>query len=122
MKRRVLVAVEDLLFASKIRGAAESLGVEYDSARNVADAAAKAKAAPPSLFIADLHGQRCDPFALAEAFKGDAELCLIPLVGFFSHVEMELKRRAESSGFDLALPRSVFVGKLPDILNGNFTG
>lgn len=122
MKRRVLVASEDIFFASKIRGAAESVGVEYDSARSVEAAAAKAKSDPPALVIADLHGLRCDPFALAETFKADPELRAIPFVGFFSHVQVELKRRAEASGFDLVLPRSAFVGKLSAILAGDLAG
>jgi PleD family two-component response regulator len=118
MKRRVLAAVEDILFASKIRAAAESLGVDYDSARSVEAAAAKARTDRPSLVIADLHGVRCDPFALAETFKADPALRAVPLVGFFSHVQVELKRRAESAGFDHVLPRSVFNQKLPQILLG----
>jgi PleD family two-component response regulator len=117
MKRRVLVAVDDIFFASKIRAAAESVGVEYDSARSVEVAAAKAKADPPSLVIADLHGARCDAFALAETFKADAALRDIPLVGFFSHVQTELKRRAESAGFDRVLPRSAFSSQLVNILS-----
>jgi PleD family two-component response regulator len=118
MKRRVLAAVEDIFFASKIRGAAESLGVEYDTARSVEAAAAKAKSDPPSVVVADLHGLRCDPFALAETFKADAELRAIPLVGFFSHVQTELRERALAAGFDQVLPRSAFTQKLPEILSG----
>ncbi|HEX8161362.1 MAG TPA: hypothetical protein VF538_05790 [Pyrinomonadaceae bacterium] len=118
MKRRVLVAVEDLLFASKIRGAAESLGVEYDTARSVEAAAAKAKTDPPSVVVADLHGLRCDPFALAETFKADAELRAVPLVGFFSHAQTELRERALAAGFDQVLPRSAFTQRLHEILGG----
>jgi CheY-like chemotaxis protein len=116
MKRRVLAAVDDIFFASKIRGAAESLGVEYDSARSVEAAAAKARSDPPSLVIADLHGLRCDPFALAETFKADPELRAIPLVGFFSHVQTELRERALAAGFDRVIPRSTFSSQLTTIL------
>ena len=118
MKRRVLAAVEDIFFASKIRAAAESQGVEYDSARSVEAAATKARSDPPALVIADLHGLRCDPFALAEVFKADAALRDIPLLGFFSHVQTELRERALAAGFDRVLPRSVFSQTLPAILRG----
>jgi CheY-like chemotaxis protein len=118
MKRRVLVAVDDIFFASKIRAAAESLGVEYDSARGVEAAAAKARSDPPSLVIADLHGQRCDPCALAETFKADPALRAVPLVGFFSHVQTDVRERALASGFDRVFPRSVFTQRLPEILRG----
>lgn len=118
MKRRVLAAVDDLLFASKIRAAAEESGVEYESARSLDSAIEKAKATRPDLVVADLHSERCDPFALAVAFKADAALRDVPLVGFFSHVETELRRRALAAGFDHALPRSMFAANLQEIIVG----
>jgi PleD family two-component response regulator len=121
MKRRVLAAVDDIFFASKIRAAAEASGVEYDSARTVESAIDKAKANLPSVVIADLHSQRCDPFALAETFKADAELRDIPLLGFFSHVQTELRDRALAAGFDRVLTRSAFSSQLITIL-GEATG
>jgi PleD family two-component response regulator len=118
MKRRVLAAVDDLFFASKIRAAAETLGVEYESARSVESAIEKAKARRPDLVVADLHSERCDPVALAEAFKADATLSDVPLVGFFSHVQTAVRDRALASGFDRVLTRSVFSERLGEILQG----
>ena len=118
MKRRVLAAVDDIFFAAKIRGAAEALGVAYESARDAAAAAESARSDPPSVVVADLHATRCDPFALAESFKSDPALASVLLVGFFSHVQTELKERALRAGFDSVLPRSAFVNQLPDILRG----
>jgi PleD family two-component response regulator len=111
-----LAAVDDIFFASKIRAAAEASGVEYDSARTVESAAAKARSDPPSLVVADLHGLRCDPFALAETFKADAALRAVPLLGFFSHVQTELRDRALAAGFDRVLARSTFSSQLANIL------
>jgi CheY-like chemotaxis protein len=108
--------VDDIFFASKIRAAAESLGVEFDSARTVVSAIDKAKANVPGVVIADLHSQRCDPFALAQALKADPVLRDVPLVGFFSHVQMELRDRALAAGFDRVLARSTFSGQLVNIL------
>ena len=119
MKRRVLAAVDDIFFAAKIRGAADALGVEYGSARDAAAAVESARANLPSVVVADLHATRCDPFALAESFKGDAALANVTLVGFFSHVQTELKDRALAAGFDRVLPRSAFVQQLPQILRGS---
>lgn len=118
MKKRVLAAVDDIFFAAKIRGAADALGVEYGSARSAAAAVESARANPPSVVVADLHAARCDPFALAESFKQDAALASVPLVGFFSHVQTELRERALRAGFDHVLPRSAFVSRLPEILGG----
>jgi PleD family two-component response regulator len=119
MKRRVLAAVDDMFFASKIRATAESVGVEFERARTVESAIEKARANRPSVVLADLHSQNCDPFALAEQLKADAELRDVPLVGFFSHVQTELRDRAQAVGFDRVLARSAFVIQLPTILVGD---
>ena len=118
MKRRVLAAVPDMFFAAKIRGAAEALGVAVEFARSPDAAAEKALAEAPDLVIADLHARGCDPLALAARFKSDERLRPIPLVGFYSHVEDALRRRAEESGFDRVMPRSAFAQQLPQILQG----
>ncbi|MFL6228999.1 MAG: response regulator [Pyrinomonadaceae bacterium] len=116
MKRRVLAAVDDIFFLSKIRGTAESLGVEFDSARTVEAAIEKSRANRPDVVIADLHSQRCDPFALARDLKDDPELRDVPLIGFFSHVQTELRDRALASGFDRVLARSAFSSQLVNML------
>jgi CheY-like chemotaxis protein len=119
MTRRVLIAVDDIFFASKIRTAAESLGVEFDTARSVATAIDKARTNRPDLVIADLHSERCDAVALAQALKADVDLRDVPLVGFFSHVQTEFRDRALAAGFDRALPRSAFTQQLPQIIRGD---
>jgi PleD family two-component response regulator len=118
MKRRVLAAVDDIFFLSKIRGTAESLSVEFDSARSVESAIEKARANRPDLIIADLHSERCDPFTLARNLKDDVDLRDVPLLGFFSHVQTELRDRALASGFDRVLARSAFTQLLPELLQG----
>ena len=118
MKRRVLAVVPDMFFAAKIRAAAGVSGAEVEFARSVEAAAEKALAGGHALVVADLQAESCDFAALAARFKSDERLRAIPLVGFYSHVEVELKRRAEESGFDRVMPRSAFAGRLPEILNG----
>lgn len=120
MKRRVLVAVDDLFFAAKIRATAEHLGVEVVFPRSPDALCEAATTGAPALFIVDLHLQRYDPFAVALRLKTDATLRETPLVGFFSHVQVELQRRARDAGFDHILPRSAFTRRLPEILQGQF--
>jgi PleD family two-component response regulator len=119
MTRRVLIAVDDMFFASKIRATAESLGIAFDKARNVESALDKARADRPSLIVADLHSERCDAVALAQAFKSDPNLRNVPLIGFFSHVQTEFRDRALAAGFDQALPRSVFTQQLARLIEGD---
>jgi len=79
-----------------------------------------ARSDQPSLIICDLHGQRIDPIELAKQLKADEQLRSIPLLGFFSHVQIELQRQAEEAGFDRVLPRSVFTRSLSQLLMEEF--
>ena len=111
----VIVVVDDMFFASKIRAVAEAVGVEVSFPRNK-DALIE-KAHDARLILVDLHNQKFDSVALARELKADERLRAIPMVGFFSHVETELQRTALSAGFDRVIPRSVFARDLPKILN-----
>jgi CheY-like chemotaxis protein len=118
MKRFVIAAVDDMFFASKIRAVAEHLGVKVRFVRSADEALEAARIDAPSLIIADLHAQKCDPFGLAEQLKMDETLRAVPLLGFFSHVQTELQQRAAQAGYDRVMPRSAFSKKLAEILGG----
>ena|SRR5438132_1059885 len=118
MQRNVIAIVDDLFFASKIRGTAEQLGVSVSFLRNTESLNQTVLREHPSLIICDLHSQRIDPIALAKQLKGDEELRSIPLLGFFSHLQTELQRKARDAGFDVVIPRSAFTRDLNDILAG----
>jgi len=45
----------------------------------------------------------------------------IKLLGFFSHVQTELKKNALSAGFDEVIPRSVFARDLEELLTADYT-
>lgn len=118
MPRNIIAVVDDLFFASKIRGTAEELGVTATFARNVDATLEAARRDRPSLIICDLHCQRIDPMELASQLKADEQLRAIPLLGFFSHVQTELQRQAAAAGFDTVIPRSAFAKNLGEILAG----
>jgi len=118
MPRNVIAIVDDLFFASKIRGTAEQLGVSVRFLRNTESLNQAVLRDRPSLIICDLHSQRIDPIELAKELKADERLRSIPLLGFFSHVQTELQRQAEEAGFDRVMPRSAFSRNLADILSG----
>lgn len=118
MNRRVIAAVSDMIFASKIRGTAEALNVTVNFARSEDSLFDTAKADVPSLFILDLHSTRPDPFAIAARLKADEQLRDVPIVAFFSHVEVELQRRALDAGIEHVMPRSAFTKRLAEILGG----
>ena len=116
MAQHVLAAVDDMFFASKIKATAEHLGIDILFVRSAEAAIESARQQTPSLIIVDLHSRGVDPFALAESLKSDDQLRGLSLIGFFSHVETALQRRAEQAGYDRVLSRSAFTKHLPEIL------
>ena len=119
MASSIIAIVDDLFFASKIRGTAEQLGVVVEFARNTDSLIEAARRDQPRLIICDLHSQKIEPIELAKRLKEDEKLRSIPLLGFFSHVRTELQQQAEAAGFDRVLPRSAFTKNLALILQGS---
>ncbi|HBB97340.1 MAG TPA: hypothetical protein DC054_18330 [Blastocatellia bacterium] len=120
MSKNVIAAVDDLFFASKIRGTAEQAGIPVSFARKIEGLIESALQNQPAVIIVDLHSQKIDPIELARQLKADERLRDIPLVGFFSHVQTELQQQAQTAGFNQVMPRSMFTKNLALILQGVF--
>ena len=116
MPNPIIAVVDDMIFISKIRAVAESQGVTVRFLRTSDALVAAAREAAPPLVIVDLHSQKVDPMELASRLKADPELTMIQLLGFYSHVETELRKQAEAAGFDRVMPRSAFSANLAEIL------
>ena len=118
----IIAIVDDLFFASKIRGTAEQIGTRVQFSRSVPDAVAKVREEAPALIIADLNASCCDVLELARALKSDDALTGVPLLGFFSHIQTELQQAAIAAGYDRVIPRSAFTKNLAAILSGTGEG
>lgn len=118
MIRKVVAVVDDMFFVSKIRATGKALGMIVKFPRSVEAFRVIINDEPPVLIVVDLHNEKMNPFDLASEIKGDEGLKSIPLLGFFSHVQVELQRRAREAGYDEILPRSLFARDLVDILAG----
>jgi CheY-like chemotaxis protein len=119
MSRNIIAIVDDLFFASKIRGTAEALGVTVSFPRHADGVREVIQRNSPALIICDLHSEKFDLLSLAKALKADDATRDIPLIGFFSHVQTDLQSAAESAGFDRAMPRSIFTRQLAELLTGS---
>ncbi len=114
--RIVIAAVDDMFFAAKIKETAKALGIVVSFPRTIPALLSLAIDEPPQLFIADLHNARLNPMELATRLKDDKSLSSVPLLGFFSHVNVELQRQAVEAGYDEVVPRSLFARDLASIL------
>ncbi len=122
MARRVLAAVEDLLFRSKIGETADQLGIEAAFPRNPKKLEDALKASPPDLLIVDLNSSRFEPLGLLRSVKSDEATSGVKTIGFLSHVQKDLAVAARESGCDRVMARSAFTRDLPEILAGGSDG
>jgi len=118
MPRKIIAIVDDMFFASKIRATAEALQVEISFPRTKDAALEKTRELKPDLILIDLHNQRFDPVEFVTDLRCEPDLELIPTLGFFSHVQIELQRNAIAAGIDQVIPRSVFARDIATILGG----
>ena len=97
---RVVALVPDLMFGSRVLGVVSAAGHEPVLA---ADADAARRALPGAeLLIVDLTDDTEARIEQARELRRPDVL----LLGFYSHVEAEVRDRAERAGFDLVVPRS----------------
>ena len=115
----VIVAVDDLMFASRISSAAKALGVEIAFARSPEALVEAVRTKAPRLVILDLNSVKVRPLEAIAALKADPALAAVRTVGFVSHVQTELIGEARQAGVDQVMARSAFVSQLPQLLQGS---
>ena len=116
--RRVLGAVEDLLFKSKISETASQLGIEAAFPRSPKKLLDALQESPPDLLVLDLNSARFEPLALLRDVRSDEATRDVSTVGFLSHVQKDLAVAAREAGCDRVVARSTFTRDLPKILAG----
>jgi DNA-binding NarL/FixJ family response regulator len=118
MVRTVVAVIDDMFLASKVRATAKGLGMmaffprSLDALRHIIEESVA------DIVVVDLHHAKLDAVALGSELKTNARLSGISVIGFFSHVEAELQRKAVQAGYDQVMPRSVFFSELANILSG----
>jgi hypothetical protein len=98
---RVLALSTDLLLGSKVEAMLTAAGHEVIPS--------------PSLQEASLDGVE---LVVADLDIGNPEALVglgIPVLGYYSHVDIDTKQAAEAAGIDLAVPRSRMARELPTL-------
>ena len=111
MNRSIVASVEDLFFRSKIEATARHLNVPV----KFTDAAGLVKACDdPTVAAALVELSEGAVAAIAKLRVGANSGT--PVVGFLSHVDRELAKKAADAGTTTVLARSQFSETLPDLL------
>jgi DNA-binding NarL/FixJ family response regulator len=116
MRKKIFALVDDLFFAEKIRGTCEVCEIPVVITKSADDLLQGLKTEHPGLVVIDLNGSNTQPIDTIQSIKSDPELAGFPVLGFFSHVQADLKARALQAGCDKVLPRSQLSRNLAGIL------
>lgn len=111
-----VVVVADMLFASRVRGAAQAAGVGVATVGR-ADALARAlKRGGARLVLLDLELRSGDAAAAIREVRSDPAHADLTIVAWASHTNGEVLKAAREAGADRVLARSAFVNVLPELL------
>jgi acetylornithine deacetylase/succinyl-diaminopimelate desuccinylase-like protein len=98
---RILSIATDLMLGSKVEAQLTAAGHEVTTAPAIEETTWDGK----DLIVADLDAEN------PEALVGLG----IPVLGYYSHVDVATKEAAEAAGIDLAVPRSRMARELPEL-------
>jgi hypothetical protein len=102
---------DDLLFTSRAAGTARAQGLDFKVARSADALLALARQQPPTGVLVDL----ANPGLIIEELVVGMRALKAPprLIGYGSHVDTAMLKRARDAGCDIVLPRSKFVDEMP---------
>jgi hypothetical protein len=114
----ILYFAADLLWATRIRSAAEGLGIAVRPVRDIAMLQARLGDSPVRGVVVDLDGGDAAIDLIAHLRKpGHAgTYAAIRIVAWGPHVEVEKLRAAKAAGADAVMARGAFSRALPRVL------
>jgi len=111
---KVVAIVNDLMTMTRIRNAAEELGLQVAIVGNESQLDRYARDC--ELIILDLESDFLNPMDVVTRLKSSADTSKIRLVGFLSHTNNQVKEKALAVGCDDVLSRFEFNSSLKEIL------
>jgi CheY-like chemotaxis protein len=115
---RIFAFVDDLFFVAKIQETARKINVKVDflkSDQELLDRLENNGEEKPSLIIFDLNSNTAKPLTLIPKLRSMLKR-QTSILGFVSHVQGDLKVKAQEAGCDTVMPRSAFSQNLPQLL------
>lgn len=114
-KKKIVAVLSDLMFTVKIQEAAKAAGLDVVFVNSEQQAMEQAKQHPAAMIL-DLNDAAGNPLDIVTKLKADKQTSKISLVGYVSHVQVDLKQAAQERGCDVVMARSAFSHNLPSIL------
>jgi len=115
---RIFAFVDDLFFLAKIQETARTINVKVEfvkSDKELHEKMGQNGVDKPSLIIFDLNNANAKPLTTIPKLKSKLKKGT-NIIGFVSHVQGDLKMKAQEAGCDMVVPRSAFSQNLPSLL------
>jgi hypothetical protein len=115
---RIVCFIDDLFFMAKIQETSRKLGVKVEFAKaekETIERLTSEEEEKPSLIIFDLNNASAKPLITIPKLKSKLKK-QTSIVGFLSHLQGDLKVKAQEAGCDMVVPRSAFSQNLPALL------
>ena len=115
---RIFAFVDDLFFLAKIQETARKINVKVEfvkTDKELYEKMGQNGVDKPSLIIFDLNNANAKPLSTIPKLKSKLKKGT-NIIGFVSHVQGDLKLKAQEAGCDMVVPRSAFSQNLPSLL------
>jgi hypothetical protein len=115
---RIFAFVDDLFFLAKIQETARKMNVKVEfvkTEKDLNERMGENGEDKPSLIIFDLNNVSAKPLSVIPKLKAKLKKAT-NIIGFVSHVQGELKLKAQEAGCDMVVPRSAFSQNLAQLL------
>ena len=125
---RVLALSGDLLFGSRVQGALAAAGHDVqlvgDEPRllQALEGSGDPVGGGVDVLIVDLTDSALEGASIVESLRAGGQLGAARTLGFYSHVEIATRERAEAAGFDLVVPRSRMAREGAELIDGLLRG
>ncbi len=113
---KIYAVLDDLFFLVKIQEGAKQAGMELTILRT-ADAVRAKASEPPDVYVFDLNCQAAKPVETILWLRQRELGKSVRIIGFHSHVQEELKRKALEAGCDHVYARSAMSDRMKEILS-----
>jgi DNA-binding NarL/FixJ family response regulator len=122
---RVVALIPDLLFGSQVQGMLAAAGDEVELVGDedrLRERLGDVDAPAVDVLVMDLTNEDLDGPVLVEALSGEGALAQTSTLGFYAHVDVSARTRAEEAGFDLVVPRSRMAREGAQLVAGLISG
>jgi CheY-like chemotaxis protein len=117
---RIFCFVDDLFFLAKIQETARKINVKVEFVKAVEPILERVQeeipeSERPTLVVFDLNNLGIKPLTLIPKLRSKLKKSA-SIIGFVSHIQGDLKMKAQEAGCDMVMPRSAFSQNLAQLL------